>query len=161
VDPAAEAEMRWTVALIEGVRSARTQLNVPGGLAVPVVMVEADAAARAALGRNAALIQALARIEAPREGEAPRGSITVATPGATFALPLEGIIDVRAEVARMTKAADKVAREIASLRARLANPRFVEAAAEEVVEEARDALAAREAEAAQLRAALDRLSELA
>jgi valyl-tRNA synthetase len=126
-----------------------------------MVMVEADAVARAALGRNATLIQALARIEPPREGEAPRGSLTVATPGATFALPLEGLIDTRAEVARMTKALEKVVKEIASLRARLANPRFVEAAAEEVVEEAREALAAREAEAAQLRAALDRLSELA
>ncbi|MBP1806225.1 valine--tRNA ligase [Rubellimicrobium aerolatum] len=160
VDPAAEAEMRWTIALIEGVRSARAQLNVPAGLTVPVVMVEADAPARAALARNGALIQRLARIEVPTEGAAPRGSLTVATPGATFALPLEGLIDIAAEIARMTKGADKAAKEAASLRARLANPRFVASAAEEVVEETREALAAREAEEAQLRAALARLSEL-
>jgi valyl-tRNA synthetase len=161
VDAGAEAEMRWAIALIEGVRSARQQLNVPAGLTVPVVMVEADEAARRALARNAALIQRLARIEAPTDGAAPRGSITVATPGATFALPLEGLIDVRAEIARMTKGAEKAAKEAASLRGRLSNPRFVESAAEEVVEEARENLAAREAEEAQLRAALARLSELA
>jgi valyl-tRNA synthetase len=124
-------------------------------------MTEADASARHALARNLPLIQRLARIEAPTEGPAPRGSITVATPGATFALPLEGLIDIRAEIARMTKGADKAAKEAAGLRARLANPRFVESAAEEVVEEARENLSLREAEEAQLRAALARLAELA
>jgi valyl-tRNA synthetase len=153
--------MRWSIALIEGVRSARAQLNVPAGLTVPVVMVEADEAARQALHRNGALIQRLARIEAPIEGAAPRGSITVATPGATFALPLEGLIDIKAEIARMTKGADKAAKEAQALRGRLSNPRFVESAAEEVVEEARENLTLREAEEAQLRAALARLSELA
>ncbi|WP_210528092.1 valine--tRNA ligase [Rubellimicrobium arenae] len=161
VDPAAEAEMRWTIALIEGIRSARAQLNVPAGLTVPVVMTEAEPAAHVALARNETLIRRLARIEPPTEGPAPRGSITVATPGATFALPLEGLIDIQAEIARMTKGADKAAKEAASLRGRLSNPRFVQSAAEEVVEEARENLAAREAEEAQLRAALARLSELA
>ncbi|TNC51832.1 valine--tRNA ligase [Rubellimicrobium rubrum] len=160
VDAGAEAEMRWTIALIEGVRSARSQLNVPAGLTVPVVMTEADDAARQALSRNGALIQRLARIEAPTEGAAPRGSITVATPGATFALPLEGLIDIKAEIARMTKGADKAAKEAAALRGRLSNPRFVESAAEEVVDETRENLAAREAEEGQLRAALARLAEL-
>ena len=161
VDAEAEAEMRWCVALIEGVRSARAQMNVPAGLTVPVVMVEADAAARRALERNGALIGRLARIEAPREGPAPRGALTVAAPGATFALPLEGLVDVGAEVARMTRALDKVAKEAGGLRGRLGNARFVEAADPAVVEEAREALLAREAEEAQLRAALLRLSEIA
>jgi valyl-tRNA synthetase len=61
----------------------------------------------------------------------------------------------------MTKGADKAAKEAQALRGRLGNPRFVESAAEEVVEEARENLSLREAEEAQLRAALARLSELA
>jgi valyl-tRNA synthetase len=161
VDPGSEAEMRWTIAVIEGVRSARQQLNVPAGLTVPMVLVEADPSARQALARNGALIQRLARIEPPTEGAAPKGSLTVATPGATFALPLEGLIDIGAEVARMTKARDKARKEAGALGGRLSNSRFVESAPEEVIEEARDNLAAREAEIAQLDAALARLSELA
>ena len=136
-------------------------MNVPAGLTVPVVLVEADAPARAALSRNGALVARLARIEPPVEGAAPRGAVTVTTPGATFALPLEGLIDVAAEVARMTKGAEKAAKEAAGLRGRLSNPRFVESAPPEEVEKAREALAAREAEEAQLRAALARLAELA
>ena len=61
----------------------------------------------------------------------------------------------------MTKAADKAAREAASLRGRLGNPRFVEAAPEEEVEKARETLTLREAEEGRLRAALARLAELA
>ncbi|NAZ35737.1 valine--tRNA ligase [Rubellimicrobium sp. CFH 75288] len=161
VDPAAEAELRWAIALIEGVRSARAQMNVPAGLTVPVVLVEADEAARAALARNEALIRRLARIEAPRPGAAPRGSVTVPVPGATFALPLEGLIDVAAETERMRKGLLRAEKEAAGLRGRLGNPGFLSSAPPEVVEEARAALAAREAEGAQLRAALARLEELA
>jgi valyl-tRNA synthetase len=160
VDPAAEAEMRWTVALIEGVRSARAQMNVPAGLTVPVVMAEADGPARAALLRNGALIRRLARIEEPAEGAVPRGSVTVAVPGAVFALPLEGLIDIAAETARMEKGLARVEKEAAGLRGRLGHPGFLASAPEEVVAEAREALAAREAEAAQLRTALARLAEI-
>ena len=88
-------------------------------------------------------------------------ALTVAVPGATFALPLAGLIDIAAEIARMTKGAEKAAREAASLRGRLGNPRFLASAPEEEVEKAREVLAAREAEEAQLRAALARLAEIA
>ncbi len=160
VDPAAEAEPRWAIALVEGVRSARAQMNVPAGLTVPVVLVEADAGARAALARNGALIRRLARIEEPAEGPAPRGAVTVPLPGATFALPLAGLIDIAAETARMEKGLRRAEQEAAALRGRLSNPGFLASAPEEVVEEARATLAAKEAEAAQLRAALARLAEV-
>ena len=160
VDAEAEGEMRWTIALVDGVRSARAQMNVPAGLTVPVLMTDADDAARQALSRNEALIRRLARVEAIAEGPAPRGSITVAAPGATFALPLAGLIDIVAETARMTKALDAAVKQIGALRGRLSNAGFVASAPEEVIEEARENLAAREAEVAQLRAALARLAEL-
>jgi valyl-tRNA synthetase len=160
VDPAAEAEMRWTISLIEGVRSARAQMNVPAGLYVPMVIERADAAARAALARNEALILRLARIEGFREGTPPRGSITVPTQGATFALPLAEFIDVAAERARIAKALGKLDKEIAGLTGRLGNAGFLASAPAEVVAEARANLALREGEAAQLRAALDRLAEI-
>jgi valyl-tRNA synthetase len=161
VDPEAEAEMRWAISLIEGVRSARAELNVPVGLHVPLVMTEAEPRARAALARNEALIRRLARIGEIAEGPAPRGAVTVPTQGAVFALPLADIIDVAAETERLSKGLDKLGREIASLRGRLGNAGFLASAAEDVVDETRATLAAREAEAAQLRAALERLRELA
>ena len=161
VDPAADAEMNWAISLIEGIRSARAQMNVPVGLYVPVVMTEADDAARGAYGRNEVMIKRLARIgEVTEAATAPKGSITIPTNGATFALPLADIIDVGAEKARVQKALDKLGKELGGLRGRLNNPSFVASAPEEVVEEARENLALREGEEAQLKAALARLAEI-
>lgn len=64
------------------------------------------------------------------------------------------------EKARLEKTLGKLEKELGGLRGRLNNPKFVESAPEEVVEEARENLAAREEEEAKLRAALDRLAEL-
>ena len=161
VDLAADAEMNWTISLIEGIRSARAQMNVPVGLYVPVVMTEADDAARGAYARNEVMIKRLARIGEVSEAEmAPKGSITIPTNGATFALPLADIIDVGAEKARVQKALEKLGKELSGLRGRLNNPSFVASAPEEVVDEARENLALREGEEAQLKAALARLSEI-
>jgi len=161
VDDAAEAELRWVISLIEGVRSVRAQMNVPAGLYVPLLQLEADAAARTAWANNEALIRRLARIEALTEAaEAPKGALTVPTRGATFALPLADIIDVTAEKARIAKVIAKTEKEAAGLRGRLSNPKFADSAPEEVIEEARANLALREGELAQLTAAKARLDEI-
>ncbi|ARO15153.1 valyl-tRNA synthetase [Ketogulonicigenium robustum] len=161
VDPAADHEMSWVISVIEGVRSVRAQMNVPAGLQVPVLQLEADDAARGAWARNEVLIKRLARIDSLTEtAVVPKGAITVPTAGATFALPLADIIDVAAEKARIGKALDKLAKELGGLRGRLNNPNFVASAPEEVVDEVRENLALREAEEAQMRAAYDRLAEI-
>ncbi|GGL72111.1 hypothetical protein GCM10011392_28340 [Wenxinia marina] len=160
VDEAAEAEMRWAISLIEGVRSARAQMNVPAGLYVPLVMEQADEAARTALARNDVLIKRLARIGEFSEGAPPRGSLAVPVRGASFALPLADIIDVGAEKERIGKALGKLGKELGGLRGRLNNPNFAASAPEEVVEEAKANLALREEEETQLKAALARLEEI-
>ena len=160
VDAAADQEMTWTTALIEEIRSARTQMHVPVGLKLDMVAVTLTEAARSAWGRNEALIKRLARIETLTEGAAPKGALSVAVEGASFAIPLEGVIDIAEEKARLSKTMDKLAKEIGGLKGRLNNPAFVASAPEEVVIEARANLEAREDEAAKLQAALKRLAEL-
>ncbi|MDP3264122.1 MAG: valine--tRNA ligase [Tabrizicola sp.] len=161
IDAKADAEMNWVTTLIDEIRSARAQMHVPVGLKLDMVATTLDDAARAAWGRNEALIKRLARIEALSEGPAPKGAISVAVEGAAFAIPLAGIIDITEEKARLTKAADKLAKEIGGLKVRLNNPNFARSAPEDVVEEARSNLEAREDEAAKLQAALTRLADLA
>ncbi len=160
VDTAADAEMAWVTGLIEEIRSARTQMHVPVGLKLDIVATEMDNAAKAAFARNEALIKRLARIETLTHGAAPKGSISLAVDGASFALPLDGVIDVAEEKARLSKAMDKLAKEIGGLAGRLKNPAFVASAPEDVVEEVRANLALREEEQAKLAAALHRLSSM-
>ena len=160
VDAEADREMNWVIDLIETIRSARTQMGVPVGLKLPMVLAEADGAARAAIAGNEALILRLARIDSVTETAVPKGAISIPVAGALFGLPLEGVIDVKAEKARLEKSLAKLQKEAAGLKAKLDNPKFLANASEEVIEESRDNLAAREDEAAKVAAAVKRLAEL-
>ncbi|MCX7644357.1 MAG: class I tRNA ligase family protein, partial [Rhodobacteraceae bacterium] len=160
-DPEADREMAWVIDLIEEIRSARAQLRVPAGLHLPMVLTEATPFARAAWSRNEALIRRLARIDGLTEAPAPRGAVTVAVEGAAFALPLEGVIDVAAEKARLARSLERLEKDLGGLRGRLANPKFLDSAPEEVVEETREKLEQGEDEAGRLRSALARLAEVA
>ncbi|GAA6163179.1 valine--tRNA ligase [Pelagimonas sp. KU-00592-HH] len=161
VDGEADREMNWVISVIENVRSARSQMHVPAGLKVPMLVSQLDEAGKGAWARNEALIMKLARIDSLTEvAEFPKGCATVAVEGGTFGLPLADIIDVDEEKARLEKTLGKLAKELGGLRGRLNNPKFVASAPEEVVEEARENLAAREEEEAKLKAALERLAEI-
>ena len=75
-------------------------------------------------------------------------------------MPLEGIIDIAEEKSRLTKALEKLTKEIGGLKGRIDNPNFAASAPEDVVEDVRTNLDARMDEAAKLTAALTRLSEI-
>ncbi|MGV6802823.1 MAG: valine--tRNA ligase [Ruegeria sp.] len=162
VDAEADREMNWVISVIENTRSARAQMRVPAGLYVPMLVTEIDAHGQAAWDRNEALIKRLARIDSLTTADAlPKGTISIAAPGASFGLPLADIIDIGAEKERLEKAKGKLAKELGGLRGRLNNPKFVASAPEEVVAEAKANLAAREEEEAKLNEALARLAEIA
>ncbi len=162
IDADADREMNWVISVIENTRSARAQMRVPAGLYVPMLVTEIDANGQSAWDRNETLIKRLARIDSLTKAyELPKGTISIAAPGASFGLPLADIIDIGAEKERLEKAKGKLAKELGGLRGRLNNPKFVASAPEEVVAEAKANLAAREEEEAKLNEALARLAEIA
>ena len=161
IDPAADAEMTWVTTLIDSIRSARTETHVPAGLKLDMLALNMDAAATGAWARNEALIMRLARVASLSTATtAPKGAITIPLPGATFAIPLEGIIDIAEEKSRLSKSLEKLTKEIGGLKGRLNNPNFIASAPEDIVDEARANLTAREEEATKLTAAFNRLAEL-
>ena len=161
VDAEADREMNWVINLIESVRSARAQSHVPAGAKVPLVVMGLDAKGQSAWDNNSALIMRLARIETLDHMDAfPKGCVTIPMEGGTFGLPLAGLIDVVDEISRLEKTMLKLGKELGGLRGRLNNPKFVESAPTEVIVEARENLALREEEEAQLKAAIARLAEL-
>ncbi len=161
IDAEADREMGWVIGLIEEIRSVRQQMHVRAGLKVQLLQVEIDARGQAAFDRNAAMIERLARVsEVTTVPEMPKGAVTVAAEGAVFGLPIADLIDVAEEQARLVKVADKLAKEIGGLKGRMNNPKFIESAPDEIVDEARENLAAREEEASKIRAALERLASI-
>ena len=160
IDEAADRQMNWVIQLIENVRSARAQMGVPAGAKLDLIVTEADANAREAITANAPLIERLARVNAPQDGSAGRGMIAVAAPGASFALPIGEVIDVAAETARLEKNAAKTGKDAEGLRKRLDNPKFVENADFEVIEETRQKLADLDEDLARIEAALAQLKAM-
>jgi valyl-tRNA synthetase len=161
IDPASQSEMTWVTGLIDDIRSARTQMHVPVGLKLPMLSLTMRPDATAYWQRNEPLITRLARIDSLTPADhAPKGAMTIPVDGATFAIPLAGIIDIAEEKSRLQKTLDKLDKEIAGLQGRLTNPNFAKSAPEEVVDEARINLAARMDESTKLNAALARLAEI-
>ena len=159
LDPEAQKEIDWLIELIQKIRSARTELNVPPGSRLQASILGGNATTDARLIRNREALLRLARLSGVAVGGNvdAKGAINVVVEEATFILPLEGVIDLDAERARLTKAAEAAEKEAASLAGRLNNPSFVEKAKPEAVEKARADHADKTAEAERLRAALARL----
>ena len=159
-DAEAEAEIGWLVELISEVRSARSETNVPAGAQVPLVMVAADATVRARLDRWSETLVRLARLsEIGFSASAPKNSVQLLVRGSVAALPLEGIVDLAAEVARLQKEGGKARAEIAKLDGKLNNADFLARAPEEVVDEQRERRDAEAARLAKIEEALARLTD--
>jgi len=158
VDPQAKAELDWVVRIVSEIRSARTELNVPPSAKLHLFAADAPEETAARLDRNHGTLSRLARLESIQlSGFSGAGAAQVVVDETTFALPLEGVIDLAAERDRLSKSAAAAEKERDSLAARLANPNFTERAKPEAVEKARADHEAKAAEADRLRAALERL----
>jgi valyl-tRNA synthetase len=90
--------------------------------------------------------------------EAPKGTPAALTPVGEVYLPMEGLIDVEAERARLTKEIEKVKIEVKKCEGKLGNASFVDRAPPEVVEQEKARLAEWKAKLTQLGDMLDGLA---
>ncbi len=158
VDAGAKAEVEWLIALIGNLRGAKSELGIAPGARLTAYVADPSDATRAVIGRNGTAIDRLARLDAIHFEAAPAGAaMQVGAGDATLAIPLEGVIDIAAEKARLEKAMAASVKERDSLDKRLGNPAFVEKAKPEAIDKARADHAHHSAEAERLAAALARL----
>jgi valyl-tRNA synthetase len=158
VDAGAKAEVDWLIALIGSLRTAKNELGIAPGAKLDAYLPEPSAATRGIIERNPAAIERLARLNGIRFEAAPAGAaMQVGAGDANVIVPLEGVIDIAAEKARLAKALEVSTKEAKSLEGRLSNPAFVEKAKPEAVDKARADHAMHQAEAERLAAALARL----
>ncbi|MCJ2115952.1 valine--tRNA ligase [Methylobacterium sp. J-001] len=147
-DAGAEAEVGFVVDLVSQVRSARSETSVPAAAQIPLVMVGASPEVRTRVDAWRDTLLRLARLSEITFTETPpKNSVQLLVRGSVAALPLEGIVDLAAEVARLKKEQGKAQGEIKKIDAKLGNADFVARAPEEIIEENRER---REAEAARL-----------
>ena len=156
VDAEAKAEIDWLIKLTSDVRTAKNELGISPGAKLAAWFP--DESRRASVELKLTTLERVARLTPVSFGAAPDGAfLQFVTQGTEVVVPLEGLIDVAAEKARLTKALEAASKEAKSLEGRLGNPSFVEKAKPEAVEKARADHAEKSAEAERLQAALDRL----
>jgi valyl-tRNA synthetase len=160
IDVEAKTEIEMTTKIVSAVRTARSELNIPPGTRMECYAQGFDEQTGMAIKRNWPNIGRLARInwsDLPRDTLGQGNTLQVVVDEVTFALQLEGIIDLSAERARIAKAIEAATKERDALAGRLSNAAFVEKAKPEAVEKARADHADKAAEAERLQAALKRL----
>ena len=158
VDAEAKAEVEWLIRLVSEIRSARTLVNVPPSARLMAWVNNTSPTTADRLHKYLGTLFRMAKVEGfstfPDDGQ---HGLQVIVDEATFLMQLEGIIDIGAEKARLTKALEASTKEAKGLEGRLSNPAFAEKAKPEAVEKARADHAHHTAEAARLKAALERL----
>nr|WP_166180037.1 valine--tRNA ligase [Altererythrobacter segetis] len=158
VDKAAKAEVDWLIELTSNLRAAKNELGIAPGAKLEAFIANPSDRARQGIAGNSAALERLARLSAVHAAPAPDGAaLQVSAGGDLFVIPLEGVIDIDAEKARLSKALEASSKEAKALEGRLANPSFVERAKPEAVDKARADHAHHAAEVARLEAALARL----
>ena len=140
-----------------GEPSVRAEMNIPPSKKAPLLMVGDVLDPR--LETYADVLSPMARVESVSlAGAAPKGALQTIVDGVTYAIPLDGLIDLGAERARLNKEIEKAAAEIAKIDKKLGNPNFTEKAPPAVVEEQHKRKAAFNDELSKLQEALANLA---
>jgi valyl-tRNA synthetase len=162
VDEDAERGMDLLQSAVTMARNARQESGLGAQQRVAAIFVAGDADDLALLQANQDDLKRIAALGevtiAAREGfEAPKLSAVNASSRLEVVVPLEGLIDVDAEKARLDKEIKNAAKENKGLSGRLSNPKFKDKAPPEVVAKAEADLAASNEKLSRLEAARARL----
>jgi valyl-tRNA synthetase len=144
LDAAAEVEMQWVMDFIVGVRKIRSGMNIAPSKALPVLLHNGSAEDQARLERNALFLQRLARTESItwlNAGDNAPESATSLVGEMQLLVPMAGLIDKEAELARLAKEMGKLEKDIERVQAKLSNEAFTAKAPAELVEKERTRLA--------------------
>jgi valyl-tRNA synthetase len=155
-DSSAQIEINWVISVIDAIRSARADNQIPPASKLSVCVADATSEIRERIEKHGPAISKIARIESWDVGGEGDG-IQVVVGESTYTLAYESTVDPAVERERLSKAIDAITKERDSLAGRLNNPAFIEKAKPEAVEKARADHAEKAAEVERLQAALARL----
>jgi valyl-tRNA synthetase len=140
VDAAALAEIEWVKAFIMGIRRIRSEMDIKPGQVLDVLLQNWSASDKAMYATSEAFARTLAKVgsvtwleagaDAPESATALVGEMQIL-------IPLAGLIDKDAEIARLSKEIEKLQKNLTGLEGRLNNPAFADKAPAAVLEQTR------------------------
>ncbi len=141
-DAAVEREVGFLQEVVVAVRNLRAEQKITPGRTVPVV-VRGTPEQLDLLERLESQILPLARIEAltlARDGSRPAVAASAVVGGAEVFLPLEGLVDLDEERARLAREAEKLLTDLEGVKRKLRNQDFLRKARPEIVDRERSRL---------------------
>ncbi len=162
-DPGAEPEMRWVIGFIEGVRQIRGELDIAPGRKLEVLLQNANSRDLEYLSRNLHYLVRLAGVDPPRVlPPAQPAPISAAALLGTLEIlvPMAGLIDPAAELARLSKRHGKAGIDLQKMESKLRNSDFAKNAPPEVVAKDQQRLAELRMEIGQLAAQIAKVTAL-
>ena len=144
IDAAAEGDIEWLKELMVGLRNIRAEMNIGPGKPLPLFLKNANADDQRRLHENEALLKKLAKVESftvlGDADEAPL-SATALVGDLQVLVPMAGLIDKDAELARLNKEIQRLQGEVQRVGGKLSNAAFVDKAPPAVIEKERAKLA--------------------
>ncbi|MDY7025171.1 MAG: valine--tRNA ligase [Pseudomonadota bacterium] len=163
IDQGAIQDVEWLKGVITSVRNIRGEMNISPSLALNVYLQNGDSQDQARLNANADYLKRLSKLESltwlEPEQEAPAAAVQLVGQMKVM-VPLAGLIDQSAELARLNKAIAKLEKEVQINQNKLNNPKFVDSAPEAVVAGARQKLADSERDLAALQTQYQQIEQL-
>jgi valyl-tRNA synthetase len=161
--PEVEAEVRWVMDFILGVRRIRGELDIAPSLQLSPRLQGASAQELERYDRHLGAIRRLAGIADAvplAAGETPPQAAAALLGHMRILVPMAGLIDVESELARLGKRRSKVEQELARANGKLGNENFVRNAPPEVIAQERTRVEEFKRELAQLAEQHERVASL-
>ncbi|MBF7731096.1 valine--tRNA ligase [Pseudomonas sp. N040] len=153
IDDAAEGDIEWVKQLMLGVRQIRGEMKISMARRIDIIVANASASDLRRLHDFAPLLNKLAKLESVRvlaAGEEAPMSATTLVGEMEVLVPMAGLIDKDAELARLDKEIQRLSGEVQRVGGKLANAGFVAKAPAEVLDKERAKLAEAEQALAKL-----------
>ena len=144
IDAAAEADIEWVKQLMLGVRQIRGEMKISMAKRIDIIVANANDADLRRLADFEPLLNKLAKFESVRvlgAGEEAPMSATALVGEMQVLVPMAGLIDKDAELARLDKEITRLQGEVQRVGGKLANEGFVAKAPAEVLDKERAKLA--------------------
>jgi len=157
------ADIEWVKKFIVGIRNIRGEMDISPNKPLNALLKNVSAEDSRRLDAAKAFLDKLSKLETVtilKEGEEAPASATALVGEMEILIPMAGLIDKDAELARITKAMDKVDKDVSRTRGKLSNDKFVSNAPDAVIEKERAKLDEGEKALAKLKAQYDTIAAL-
>ena len=133
--------MEQLVEIIKSVRQSRVEVNTPLSKAIPILIQTKDEKIKHTLMDNISYLHKFcnpSQLTIDTEIEIPEKAMTSVVVAGKVVLPLEGLIDMDKEIARLEKELNKLQSELDRVDKKLSNENFVNKAPEKIINEEKE-----------------------